>query len=90
MSERRVVIYRGRVQGVGFRWQALRALEGVAVVGYVRNAVDGSVELVVEGAPEATREATARIDSALGHLIRRQTATILPATGEFAEFAIRR
>lgn len=90
MSERRVVVYRGHVQGVGFRWQALRALEGVAVVGFVRNVIDGSVELVVEGAPEATVEAMARIDAVLGHLIRRQTVTVLPATGEFAEFAIKR
>ena len=90
VDERRMVRYRGNVQGVGFRWQAARALKGVAVTGYVMNLPDGSVELVVEGAPNAVRDAAARIESALGTYIRDRSEAVCDATGEFRSFAIRR
>jgi acylphosphatase len=46
------VIFRGLVQGVGFRMTTRRLAEGFAVAGFVRNLDDGSVEVVAEGEPE--------------------------------------
>src|SRR5262249_6352905 len=46
--ERRRVFYRGRVQGVGFRYTAVHVARGFDVVGTVRNLHDGRVELVAE------------------------------------------
>jgi acylphosphatase len=46
-------IVRGRVQGVGFRFFAIRAARECGVVGTVRNVGDGSVETVAEGAADA-------------------------------------
>jgi acylphosphatase len=89
-AERRRILYSGTVQGVGFRWMAVRALEGLSVTGFVRNLVDGRVELVIEAAPAAADEAAARIRSTLGSYIRAEEAETLPATGEFREFGIRR
>jgi acylphosphatase len=43
------VYYSGRVQGVGFRYTALRLAQGRAVTGLVRNLADGRVEMLVEG-----------------------------------------
>ena len=39
----------GRVQGVGFRYSARIMAHRCAVTGWVRNASDGSVEIVCEG-----------------------------------------
>jgi acylphosphatase len=54
MDRRRAVLrIRGKVQGVFYRDSArARALE-LGLTGRVRNLPDGSVEAVVEGAPEA-------------------------------------
>ena len=41
----------GRVQGVGFRYSAYRVARSCNVTGWVRNDVDGSVEVFCEGDP---------------------------------------
>ena len=49
----RKFVVRGEVQGVGYRFFALRAAARHQVVGYVRNCPDGSVEALVEGPPSS-------------------------------------
>jgi acylphosphatase len=52
----RKFLIRGEVQGVGYRFFAQRAAATHQVVGYVRNELDGSVEVLAEG-PAASVEA---------------------------------
>jgi len=41
--------FTGRVQGVGFRWQARMAADTLRLTGWVMNMWDGSVDMEVQG-----------------------------------------
>lgn len=43
------IIVTGRVQGVGFRWNALREALALGINGFVKNQSDGSVYIEAEG-----------------------------------------
>ena len=45
----------GLVQGVGFRYSAMRVAEGLGVTGWARNRFDGTVEVEAQGTREAVR-----------------------------------
>ena len=50
---RRRVVCQGRVQGVFFRDSLRRLAEREGVAGWARNSLDGTVEAVFEGEPDA-------------------------------------
>lgn len=43
------IIFKGRVQGVGFRFQVKMLADRLGVTGTVRNIYDGSVEVYIQG-----------------------------------------
>ena len=43
----------GLVQGVGFRYFAMREAQRANIIGYIKNLPDGTIESVVEGSREA-------------------------------------
>ncbi len=59
MISRRLVVT-GRVQGVFFRVWTLKQARALGLDGWVRNRADGSVEMVVAGAPEMVEAMIAR------------------------------
>ena len=87
-AERRQVIYRGRVQGVGFRFTCRHIAQSHAVTGFVKNLDDGSVQLVAEGVPEALDRFLAAIAERMGSNIRNAEASTSSPTGQFASFEI--
>lgn len=87
--ERREVYYSGRVQGVGFRYTVDRLARNFRVAGYVRNLVDGRVEMVAEGSASELSGFLDAVEGALGRHIRGVQQNACPATGEFDLFEIR-
>ena len=88
MVARRFLIA-GGVQGVGFRYFALRAAARHQVKGTVRNLPDSSVEVIAEGDREAMEEF--KKDLATGPIFSRVSGldeTDLPVTGRYTEFRI--
>ena len=49
---RRHIVFRGWVQGVGFRYRARHAASLYGCTGWVRNEWDGSVTMEIQGTPE--------------------------------------
>lgn len=47
-----LVRVRGRVQGIGYREACVRQARAQGITGWVRNRVDGSVEVLLQGSPE--------------------------------------
>jgi len=88
MSIRRTVHYSGRVQGVGFRYSAVRVSNEYDVVGTVKNLPDGRVELVAEGSAEEVARFLAAIGVQLGRLIQDVQSTESSASGQFTSFDI--
>ena len=48
MIVRKHIIFRGRVQGVGFRYHSTYKAENLGLTGWVRNCYDGSVEMELQ------------------------------------------
>lgn len=78
------LIVTGRVQGVGFRWSTRAEAERVGARGWVRNRRDGTVEIHVEGDPEAVDHVRrwahagppgARVETVKEHAARHEDAT---------------
>ena len=66
------VFFEGRVQGVGFRYTTRQLAKGFDVVGWVKNLLDGRVELQVMGEEDEVDEFIQEIrDSSLAHHIER-------------------
>lgn len=74
------VIYEGRVQGVGFRYATKEVAKGFDVTGWVRNLMDGSVELLAVGESEEVNEFLHEIveESEVAHHIKKTHEETLP------------
>ena len=83
------VFYTGRVQGVGFRYNAKSVVRGFDVSGTVRNRLDGRVELIAEGTREELEAFLQAIrESGVGPLIKREEVSWTKAEGAFRGFEI--
>ena len=63
--------FTGHVQGVGFRYSTYQIAKGFEVTGFVKNLLDGRVELDVEGDMEECRQFLRTIEDELDSYIRK-------------------
>jgi len=88
MTRRRILFF-GNVQGVGFRYTTCSVARGFDVTGFVRNCLNRSVELVVEGEAEEIERFLDALRDRMSGYIEREETNEGPATGEFGGFLIR-
>ncbi|MEX0867854.1 MAG: acylphosphatase [Pirellulales bacterium] len=90
MSQARVeVLFSGRVQGVGFRYNACEVAERFRVLGYVRNLPDGTVRLVAEGEGAELDAFIVAVGERMSDFIRDTHVERSTPNGEFSDFSIR-
>ena len=89
-AERVRVLYRGTVQGVGFRRRVVDSAKPFDVTGFVRTLPDGRVELVAQGARAEIERLRAVVRARMASLIEDEEAVWSAASGEFPDFAVRR
>lgn len=77
------------MQGVGFRYFAIRAAREAGVTGTVRNLADGNVEAIAEGSAAAVSKFRAALEQgpSYGHVTRVDEIEMQP-TGRYSEFDV--
>jgi acylphosphatase len=89
MQVARRFLISGRVQGVGYRYFALRAAATYQVSGYVRNLDSGQVEVVAEGPREAMEEFKKELAAGPYHAqVTELSETNLEVSGRYQGFRI--
>lgn len=83
------LVYKGHVQGVGFRWTTDRIAASYEVCGYVRNLPDGTVELVVEGKEDIVKNFLNHLENEMTNYIVTSSKEAMVLNG-YSDFAIRR
>ncbi len=82
-------VVRGRVQGVGFRYHAIRHARTLGLRGVVRNTDDGSVEVIAEGDSGSLASFAAWLRRGpVGAHVRDLQITPVPPTGSYQDFDI--
>ncbi len=81
--------FSGHVQGVGFRYQTLRTANQFSVSGWVKNLVNGSVHVVVEGEVNEIEAFVAGLRATMAGFIKQVEIEKTAASGEFSTFEIR-
>jgi len=89
MARRVHVIFKGIVQGVGFRYTTQRLAGDYQVTGYVRNLPTGGVQLCAEGPDQELKGFLQKIQGRMSGHIRETHVNWAEATGEFDRFEIR-
>jgi acylphosphatase len=79
----------GRVQGVGFRFSAIREARRLGLRGTVANLADGSVEVIAEGDPARLTRLIAWLERGPpGAHVEDLQVQWAPATGHYSDFDV--
>lgn len=83
------VVFKGMVQGVGFRFTAKYLAGRYSLKGYVKNLPDGSVELELEGDKPTIENFLNSLEDEMRGYIREKEVTWKDYSGKFSSFQIR-
>jgi len=82
------VIFRGRVQGVGFRYTARQVAGQYRVTGFVRNLPDGTVEMLLQGDPTEIDNCITDVQSEFAGHIRDTQVEPAPYNPRYTDFRV--
>ena len=89
-AKRLHAVVEGHVQGVGFRYFVLEKAHGLGLTGWVRNRIDGNVELVAEGISSDLEKLLGYLQSGPpGSHVINVVIEWLPAENTFTLFSIK-
>ncbi len=90
MTQSMKVLISGKVQGVFFRMETLKAAQKIGVTGYVRNRADRSVEAVFQGTPDQVAQMEKWCHTgAPASRVDRVVTEDMPSAPDFSAFEIR-
>jgi acylphosphatase len=84
----RHVIFKGRVQGVGFRYTMHRAANRYDLTGFVRNLPDGTVEALLQGTEANIQACLGDLQDTFGGYLREMNTTDCPVNPRYHDFRI--
>lgn len=82
------IIFKGRVQGVGFRYTTQRAATHYDLTGYVRNLPDGTVEALLQGTKPNIQAFMGDLQDTFGGYLREINTTDLPVNPQYHDFRV--
>ena len=82
------IIFKGRVQGVGFRFIALDIANRYDLTGRVCNLLDGTVEMIAQGPSEDIDDCLRDIKEAFASYIRETKIEEIPLNSLYTDFKI--
>ena len=82
------VVFKGRVQGVGFRYSTQRMASRYDLTGYVRNLPDGTVEALLQGTKPNIQACLGDVKEAFGGYLREIDSTDQPVNSRYYDFRI--
>ncbi len=82
------IIFKGRVQGVGFRYTTQRAAGRYDLTGFVRNLSDGSVEALLQGTAPNIQACLDDLNDHFGGYLREINTTDQPVNPQYHDFRI--
>jgi acylphosphatase len=84
----RHVIFKGRVQGVGFRYTTRQIADRYDLTGYVRNLPDGTVEAIFQGTKDGIQVCLVEIQDHFSGFVREVIANEKPVNPRYHDFKI--
>ncbi len=82
------VLFKGTVQGVGFRYTAKHLARSYSVTGYVKNLYTGDVEVVAEGEQGEVEKFLGALQAEMSGYIRKTEMAWGEYQGRFSEFGV--
>lgn len=82
------IIFRGNVQGVGFRYTTHRIAGRYDVTGFVRNLPDGTVEMLAQGPPDEVDRCIDDVRDSFSGYIRDAKVESIPYRPKYHDFSI--